>query len=144
MNMTSPIPVIIPVYGRDDVFSTVEMLRTQKYAACLRFVVVDNGNGPERSVRLAGLAGDDCQVVRFDENRGGSAALDLCNIACGTYDGYWEYCLNLYDVAAGVLIAKEAGAVIHDYFGGEEYPEKGLLASNPALMPQFLEYTKNF
>ena len=74
MNMTSPIPVIIPVYGRDDVFSTVEMLRAQKYAACLRFVVVDNGNGPERSVRLAGLAGDDCQVVRFEENRGGSAA----------------------------------------------------------------------
>ena len=74
MNMTSPIPVIIPVYGRDDVFSIVEMLRTQKYAAGLRFIVVDNGNGPELSARLAALAGEDCRVVRFDENRGGSAA----------------------------------------------------------------------
>lgn len=79
-----------------------------------------------------------------DVYRGGSAALDLCNIACGTFDAYWEYCLNLYDVAAGVLIAQEAGAEIRDYFGGDEYPEKGLLATNQALMPQFLEYTKNF
>ena len=79
-----------------------------------------------------------------DVNRCGSAALDLCNVARGTYDGYWEYCLNLYDVAAGVLIAQEAGAEIRDYFGGNEYPEKGLVASNPVLMPKFLEYTKKF
>ena len=72
--MTSPMPVIIPVYGRDDVFSTVEMLRTQKYSAFLRFIVIDNGNGRELSVRLASLAGADCRIVRFDENRGGSAA----------------------------------------------------------------------
>ena len=74
MTMTTSVPVIIPVYGRDDVFTTVEMLRSQGYADCLRFVIVDNGNGPELSARLAALAGGNCHVVRFEENRGGSAA----------------------------------------------------------------------
>lgn len=74
MNMTSPMPVIIPVYGRDDVFSTVALLRMQKYAACLRFVIVDNGNESALSSRLAELACEDCRIVRFEENRGGSAA----------------------------------------------------------------------
>ena len=44
---TPSVPVIIPVYGRDDVFATVEMLRAQAYAAAIRFIVIDNGNGPE-------------------------------------------------------------------------------------------------
>ena len=68
------IPVVIPVFGREDVFATIEMLRSQVYAAALRFIVIDNGNGPELSARLAALAGEDCHIVRFEENRGGSAA----------------------------------------------------------------------
>ena len=76
MNMmtTTSVPVIIPVYGRDDVFQTVDILRSQGYANGLRFVIVDNGNERELSLRLAVLAGEDCHVVRFEENRGGSAA----------------------------------------------------------------------
>ena len=70
--------------------------------------------------------------------------MDLCNVARGTYDGYWEYCLNLYDVAAGVLIAEEAGAVVSDYYGGTEYPGKGIAVANPVLQPKLLEYTKDF
>jgi len=66
--------VVIPVYGREDVFPTVEMLRSQGYADCLRFVIVDNGNERELSLRIAALAGEDCRIVRFEENRGGSAA----------------------------------------------------------------------
>ena len=73
-NRAEPVPVIIPVFGREDVFGTIALLRSQTYAANLRFIVIDNGNGPELSARLAALAGDDCRVVRFDENRGGSAA----------------------------------------------------------------------
>lgn len=79
-----------------------------------------------------------------DIKRCGSAALDLCNIAYGVYDGYWEYDLNLYDVAAGVLIAREAGAEVRDYYGGTDYPAKGIVASNPRLMPGLLEYTKKY
>jgi GT2 family glycosyltransferase len=76
MNMLAitPIPVVIPVYGREDVFPTMALLRSQEYVGSLRFIVVDNGNGPELSARLAALAGDDCRIVRFEENRGGSAA----------------------------------------------------------------------
>ena len=74
MEMTSPVPVVVPVYGREDVFATVEMLRSQAYAAQLRFIVIDNGNVAGLSARLASLAGEDCHVVRFEENRGGSAA----------------------------------------------------------------------
>lgn len=74
MTMTPSVPVVIPVYGRDDVFQTMEILRSQAYASKLRFIIVDNGNETTLSARLAELAGEDCRVVRFDENRGGSAA----------------------------------------------------------------------
>ena len=73
--MTTPsVPVVIPVFGREDVFETVARLRSQGYAAGLRFVIVDNGNEPTLSARLAALAGMDCHIVRFEANRGGSAA----------------------------------------------------------------------
>ena len=74
MQRAKTIPVVIPVFGREDVFETVARLRSQGYAAGLRFVIVDNGNEPTLSARLASLAGENCHVVRFEENRGGSAA----------------------------------------------------------------------
>ena len=74
MKIEKVVPVVIPVYGREDVFATVAMLRSQEYAASLRFVVVDNGNAAELSARLAALAGEDCRIIHFEENRGGSAA----------------------------------------------------------------------
>lgn len=46
-----------------------------------------------------------------DIRRGGSAAIDLCDVACGRLDGYYERGLNPWDLAAGVLIAREAGAL---------------------------------
>ncbi len=55
-----------------------------------------------------------------DFRRSGSAALDLCNVACGRLDAYWERCLNIYDVAAGMLILKEAGGSVTDYRGSQE------------------------
>lgn len=71
--MKGLIPVVIPVFGREDVFGTVGFLRQQPYAGQLRFFVIDNGNKPELSMRLKRLSGDDCAVVSFPENRGGSA-----------------------------------------------------------------------
>lgn len=47
----------------------------------------------------------------------GSAALDLCHVACGRFDGYWEFNLQSWDQAAGALIAKEAGAHLSDFHG---------------------------
>jgi myo-inositol-1(or 4)-monophosphatase len=55
-----------------------------------------------------------CQGIR----RAGSAALDLCYVACGRIDGFWELKLRPWDVAAGSLIVKEAGGHISDFTGG--------------------------
>ena len=49
--------------------------------------------------------------------RAGSAALDLCDVACGRYDAFWEYRLAPWDVAAGILLVREAGGVVTDLEG---------------------------
>ena len=72
--MMRPIPVVIPVYGREDAFAAAALLRGQPYADRLRLVIVDNGNRPGLSARLKALEGVDCHVISFSENRGGSAA----------------------------------------------------------------------
>ena len=76
--------------------------------------------------------------------RAGSAALDLCNVACGRFDGFWEFNLNPWDTAAGVLIAEEAGARITDFSGGPfQLDSRETLASNglvhDALLHEFKE-----
>ncbi len=78
-------------------------------------------------------------VVR-DIKRCGSAAIDLCFVASGRYDAFWEIALQEYDVAAGALIASEAGAQVCDMTGGEDYPFRGILCTNQALQGQFLPY----
>jgi len=51
----------------------------------------------------------------------GSAAMDLAYVACGRYDGFYEYGLNAWDVAAGVLIVKNAGGENFDFKGGDDF-----------------------
>lgn len=71
--------------------------------------------------------------------RGGSAALDLCWLACGRVDGYWEWRLGPWDVAAGALIVREAGGAVTD-FGGAPHSIFGseTLASNGRLHAEML------
>ena len=57
--------------------------------------------------------------------RAGSAALDLCYVACGRLDGYWEANLKSWDLAAGSLIVLEAGGLVTDLSAGENYLETG-------------------
>lgn len=68
-------------------------------------------------------------VVR-EMRRYGSAALDLAYVACGRVDLEWEHPLKLYDIAAGIILVKEAGGRITDFDGGDEYPRKGTLSTN--------------
>jgi myo-inositol-1(or 4)-monophosphatase len=65
----------------------------------------------------------------------GSAALDLCYVASGRLDGFWEVRLNAWDVAAGGLIAKEAGAVVTDIRGNPDFmsPPQSICAATPAI-----------
>ena len=53
--------------------------------------------------------------------RFGSAAVDLCYVACGRFDGYFEYNLNPWDIAGGALIVKEAGGIVCDFDGGDNF-----------------------
>jgi len=71
----------------------------------------------------------------------GSAALDLCYVAGGRFDGYWEISLAPWDVAAGGLIAEEAGATVTNVDGGPDYITRPLsvLAATPHLHPLMLE-----
>ncbi len=63
--------------------------------------------------------------------RAGSAALDLCNVACGRFDGFWEFNLNPWDTAAGVLIVEEAGGKVTRFDGSPfELNSRETLASN--------------
>lgn len=81
------------------------------------------------------------------ESRGirrlGSAALDLAYVACGRFDGFYEIGLNPWDVAAGIILVKEAGGRITDFTGGENYLYGGeIVASNGMIHTSILQYTK--
>ncbi len=72
--------------------------------------------------------------------RPGSAALDLAWVACGRYDGFWEMKLNAWDIAAGSLIAQEAGALVGNFLGNEGFLESGnIVAGNPKVFAQMLQ-----
>jgi myo-inositol-1(or 4)-monophosphatase len=60
-----------------------------------------------------------------DIRRTGSAALDLAYVACGRLDGFWEFGLKPWDMAAGWLLVREAGGKLCDMRGGETFMEKG-------------------
>ncbi len=80
------------------------------------------------------------QEVRRD----GSAALDLCSVACGRFDGFWELKLKPWDVAAGSVIVREAGGVISNFSGSSfSLHEEEILASNGKIHGQMLEILNN-
>lgn len=72
--------------------------------------------------------------------RMGSAAIDLCYVAAGRLGGYWELHLSPHDVAGGALIVREAGGVVTDADGGEDWLRGGsIVASGPGLHGQLRE-----
>lgn len=78
---------------------------------------------------LAAVVPEVAGVRRF-----GAAALDLAWVAAGRFDGFWEYGLSPWDIAAGILLIREAGGAVTDMDGGDAMLAKGeLLAANPAL-----------
>lgn len=71
----------------------------------------------------------------------GSAALDLCYVAAGRFDGFWEMALNPWDVAAGGLICEEAGARVTNVRGEADYisPPQSVLAAAPGIHARMLQ-----
>ena len=72
------------------------------------------------------------------QRRFGSAAMDVCMVADGQVDAFWEQELNLYDIAAGALIAQEAGATVTDFKGNEGVFPKQILVTNGKILEQIL------
>src|SRR5712691_1307293 len=71
--------------------------------------------------------------------RAGSAALDLCCVASGRFDGFWEFNLNPWDTSAGILIAQEAGGRVTNYTGGEcKVEDRDVLATNGLLHDEIM------
>ena len=72
--------------------------------------------------------------------RAGSAALDLAYVAAGRVDGFWEFGLNTWDIAAGALIIQEAGGLVGDTQGGHTHMETGnIVAANAKLFRLILQ-----
>ena len=64
----------------------------------------------------------------------GSAALDMAYVGCGRFDGYLQNNINIWDIAAGIIIVKEAGGTVTDFKGGNKYIEdRNLLATNSKI-----------
>ncbi len=84
-----------------------------------------------------------CLKASQGVRRLGSAALDLCFVACGRFDGFWEENLKPWDTAAGVLIAKEAGAIVTDFSGGDfSIEKKEILATNGKIHKKMISLLK--
>ncbi len=95
------------------------------------------GDLPETLQDLARLL-PACAGVR----RYGAAALDLAYVAAGRYDGFWERQLNLWDIAAGIIIVKEAGGLIEPLARGDKM-ENGLVCANGDIFDSFAKVIRS-
>lgn len=93
---------------------------------------------PARRRAQAEILVDVLPQVR-DIRRGGSAAVDLCAVACGRVDAYYERGLAWWDLAAGSLIAREAGAVVSSLEGDTEPRTGSIMAAAPPIAASFAE-----
>jgi myo-inositol-1(or 4)-monophosphatase len=90
----------------------------------------DSGFGLDPYVSMLTKAIRETAGVR----RPGAAALDLCYVAAGRLDGFWETGLSKWDIAAGALIIREAGGIISSLNGSEDFMETGhVLAGTPKI-----------
>lgn len=75
----------------------------------------------------------------------GSAAIDLAYVAHGRFEGYFEYNLQPWDVAGGAMIVKQAGGIVTDFEGGNDYLfGKSIIAASPIVHRQMLEIIKRY
>lgn len=146
-------PVVGIVYdvATNDLFTAVKgqgsTLNNKKITvsaqADIRQSLIGTGFPVNRYDRLDGYL--DVLRKAILETRGvrriGTAALDLCYVAAGKFEAFYEIGLNIWDVAAGVLIVQEAGGKVSDFKGGENYLEgREIVASNEQIHPVMLSW----
>jgi myo-inositol-1(or 4)-monophosphatase len=77
--------------------------------------------------------------------RMGAAAVDLAYVAAGRFDGFYEYNLNSWDMAAGTLLIKEAGGIVTDFKGGDNYLFGGDIIAAAGAHPELVQViSENF
>ena len=81
--------------------------------------------------------------IDFSYRKSGSAALDMAYVACGRYDGYFQKNLNLWDIAAGLIIVKEAGGVVNE-INLENQKVIEIIASTPDINSKLIKKITNF
>ena len=110
--------------------------KTEVIKSCLvtgfPYTYLDMANGPlqvfEKFIRRG-----------IPVRRLGSAAIDLCWVAAGRFDGFYEHSLNAWDTAAGFLLVEEAGGTVTDFYGNDYSPyQKQLLATNGKIHEEML------
>jgi myo-inositol-1(or 4)-monophosphatase len=78
-----------------------------------------------------------------DIRRAGAASLDLAYVAAGRLDAFWEAGLQIWDIAAGILMIKEAGGLVCDLDGGDNFLKTGnVVAGNPKILKLLLKYVQ--
>ena len=87
--------------------------------------------------------GGKIEEMDFQFRKSGCAALDLAYVAAGRYDGYFQHDLNLWDVAAGIIILKEAGGIIND-INLSNYSNLKIIASSANINANLKEKLVNF
>jgi myo-inositol-1(or 4)-monophosphatase len=76
--------------------------------------------------------------------RAGSAALDLAYVAAGRLDGFWEFGLNPWDMAAGIVLIQEAGGLVGDFSGGHHHMQTGnIVTGNPKIFKAMLQILRS-
>ena len=81
--------------------------------------------------------------IDFSYRKSGSAALDMAYVACGRYDGYFQKNLHLWDIAAGIIIVKEAGGIIND-INLNNHKDIEVITSTPDINSKLIKKITNF
>ncbi len=112
--------------------------RSEMSASLIGCGIPHLGKAREHSRFMAELAA--VMAKAGNVRRLGAAALDLCFVASGSYDGFWERNLQAWDMAAGIIIIKEAGGFVTDADGGSDMLAKGsICAGNEAIQRDLLK-----
>ncbi|MEK7807528.1 MAG: inositol monophosphatase family protein [Chloroflexota bacterium] len=143
-------PVLGVVYdpSREEIFSAIKGEGAHLNGKPIRISTTSNLN---HSLLVTGFPYDartnpDNNVKEFVQftmrsqavRRLGSAALDLCYVASGRFDGFWEKRINLWDVAAGTIIVREAGGVVTEATGESPIPHHCIVASNGLIHDEMI------
>jgi len=149
-----PVLGIVHEHMRDEFFSAtkgngaflngkpIEVTKTEEFQNALVATGFPYDSTPYLDGHLAMIKF--CLLNTRGVRRIGSAAVDLAYIAAGRFDAYYEYNLNIWDIAAGVLIVQEAGGQVTDFWGKNNFLHgETLVATNQTLHSRFLTAMTN-